>query len=89
MRHACDETGEAMTSGEITQLIQIVGRLPEGKVSEVLDFAQFLLWQESKQEGEVTPFEVWAEKLAQTKGFAYLKEEDVARIVHESRKAAK
>lgn len=74
-----------MISGEMTQLIQVVGRLPEDKVSEVLDFAQFLLWQESKQNGEATPFEVWAEGVAQAKGFAYMTEEEVARIVHESR----
>ncbi len=75
-------------SADVTQLIQIVDRLPEDKVAEVLDFAQFLLWQAHKQDGEATPFEVWAERLAQRKGFAYLKEEDVARIIHESRHTA-
>jgi len=76
-------------STDVTQLVQIVGRLPEDKIAEVLDFARFLLWQAHKQDGEATPFEVWAEGLAQSKGFAYLKEEDVARIIHESRQAAK
>ena len=76
-----------MISADLTQLIQIVGRLPEDKVAEVLEFAQFPLWQANKGDGEATPFEVWAEGLAQAKGFNYLKEEDVARIVHESRKA--
>ena len=77
-----------MISADLTRLIQIVGRLPEDKLAEVLDFAQFLLWQANKGESEATPFEVWAESLAQAKGFSYLKEEEVARIVHESRKAA-
>ena len=77
-----------MISAELAQLIQTVGRLPEDKVAEVLDFARFLLWQSHKGEGEATPFEIWAEGLAQAKGFNYLKEEDVARIVHESRQAA-
>ena len=76
-----------MMSNEITQLVQVVSRLPEDKMAEVLDFAQFLLWQANKQDGEATPFEVWAEGLAQAKGFAYLKEEDVARIIRESRQA--
>ena len=75
-------------SSEITQLVQVVSRLPEDKMAEVLDFAQFLLWQANKQDGDTTPFEAWAASLAQAKGFAYLKEEDIARIIHESRQAA-
>jgi len=77
-----------MVNSEIIQLIQVVGTLPENKVSQVLDFARFLLWQEKKRPGELTPFDVWAEGLAQEKGFAYMTEQDVARIVHESRQAA-
>lgn len=34
---------------------------------------------------ETTSFERWTERLARDKGFAYLSEEDVAYIVHESR----
>jgi len=75
-------------SADVIQLVQIVGRLPENKAAEVLDFARFLLWQVGNQDGEATPFEVWAANLAQAKGFAYLKEEDIARIIHESRQAA-
>jgi len=76
-----------MVNSAIAQLIQIVGTLPENKVAQVLDFARFLLWQEEKRPGEPTPFDVWAERLAQEKGFAYMTEQDVARIVRESRQA--
>jgi hypothetical protein len=51
----------------------------------VLDFAQFILWQETKSSDETTAFERWAEALARDKGFADLSEEEVAYIVHESR----
>jgi len=76
-----------MSAKDVEQLLEVINQLPEEKVPQVLDFARFLWWQEILQRGEATPFEVWAEKLAREKGFAYLTEEDVARIVHESRKA--
>jgi hypothetical protein len=66
-------------------LFRVVGLLPEEKVAQVLDFAQFILWQETKSPDETTAFERWAEKLARNRGFAHLSEDDVACIVHESR----
>ena len=66
-------------------LFKVVGLLPEEKVAQVLDFAQFILWQENTSPGEATAFERWTERLARDKGFAHLSEEDVAYIVHESR----
>jgi hypothetical protein len=69
----------------VDQLLRVVGLLPEEKVAQVLDFAQFILWQETKSSDEPTAFERCAEKLARDKGFADLSEEDVAYIVHESR----
>ena len=76
-----------MEAQDVEQLLEVIGRLPEEKVPQVLDFARFLWWQEVMQREGATPFEVWAEGLAQEKGFAHLTEEDVARIVHESRRA--
>ena len=73
-------------NGDVEQLIKVVSQLPEDKVSEVLDFARFLAWQHAKESGTSTPFEQWAERLAQERGFADLSEEDVAAIVHESRR---
>ncbi len=73
-------------NGDVEQLVRVVSQLPEDKVSEVLDFARFLAWQHAKVSDESTPFEQWAERLAQEKGFANLTEEDVAAIVHESRR---
>lgn len=74
-------------SGNVEQLIKVIDQLPEDRVLEVLNFARFILWQ-IKPPDENTPFEIWAERLAQVKGFAYLTEEEVAHIVHESRRAA-
>lgn len=73
-------------SRNVEQLIQVIEQLPEDRIAEVLNFARFLLWQ-IKPPDESTPFELWAERLAQAKGFAYLTEEQVARVVHESRQA--
>jgi hypothetical protein len=69
----------------VQALLKAVEDLPEEQVLEVLDFARFLKWRELAQEREVTEFEAWAENLAREKGFAHLKEEDVAQIVHELR----
>jgi len=66
-------------------LVKVVGLLPEEKVAQVLDFAEFILWQETRSPDETTSFERWTERLAQDKGFAHLSEEDVAYIVHASR----
>jgi len=71
----------------VEELLAVVDRLPEEKVPQVLDFARFLWWQEIIQQETPTPFEEWAEELAQEKGFAHLTEDDVARIVHELRQA--
>ncbi len=70
-------------------LFKVVDLLPEEKVAQVLDFAQFILWQETSSPDETTSFERWAERLAHDKGFAHLSEEDVAYIVHESRSERK
>jgi hypothetical protein len=76
---------EKVRGAKTDQLVGVVGLLPEEKVAQVLDFAQFILWQETKSPDEMTSFERWAEKLARDKGFAHLSEEDVAYVVHESR----
>jgi len=76
-----------MKARDVEQLLEVIDRLPEEKVPQVLDFARFLWWQGIVQREEATPFEVWAEELAQRKGFVHLTEEDVARIVHEARRA--
>lgn len=78
-------TPEKVRGAKTDQLFRIVGLLPEEKVAQVLDFAQFILWQETRSPDETTSFERWAERLARDKGFAYLSEEDVAYVVHESR----
>jgi hypothetical protein len=71
---------------KVEELIHVIDQLPDDRVSDVLNFARFILWQ-IKPPDESTPFEIWAERLAQAKGFAYLTEEQVARVVHESRQA--
>jgi hypothetical protein len=76
---------EKVQGAKTDQLFRVVGLLPEEKVAQVLDFAQFILWQETKSPDETTAFERWAEKLARNRGFAHLSEDDVACIVHESR----
>jgi uncharacterized protein YuzE len=81
------ERGAAMQEN-VEQLLEVIGRLPEEKIPQVLDFARFLWWQETIKQEANTSFEAWAEKLAQDKGFANLSEQDVAYIVHESRKNA-
>ncbi len=74
-----------MSEKDVKQLLTIIERLPEDKVTEVLDFAQFLVWQETARSQAKRPIEIWAEALAQEKGFANLTEDDVAKIVHETR----
>ncbi len=76
-----------MKTREVEQLLEVIDHLPDEKVPQVLDFARFLWWQDLVQREEATPFDLWAEQLAQRKGFAHLTEEDVIRVVHESRKA--
>ncbi len=73
-------------NGDVEQLIRVISQLPEDKVSEVLDFARFLAWQQARVSDESTPFEQWAEKLAQERGFADLTDEDVAAILQSSRR---
>ena len=75
-----------MTVGYAEQLLDVIEELPGEKVSEVLDFAKFLRWQDLVEAREIIEFEAWAENLAKEKGFAYLTEEDVAQIVHEFRR---
>lgn len=73
-----------MSSG-IDQLLTVAERLPEDRLAQVLDFARFLLWQAVRSPDEATSFELWAEGLARAKGFASLTEEEVARVVRQSR----
>jgi hypothetical protein len=74
-----------MQKTDAEELQVVVEQLSGEKISQLLNFARFLWWQERKQLDQATPFEVWAEKLAQEKGFASLNEDQVAYIVHESR----
>ncbi|PIZ25509.1 MAG: hypothetical protein COY47_05560 [Chloroflexi bacterium CG_4_10_14_0_8_um_filter_57_5] len=76
-----------MNNQGITQLLSVIGQLPEDRITEILDFARFLLWQETVPE-EATPFERWAEEIAKSKGFSALTEKDIVQIVHEGRRAA-
>ena len=80
-----DYAPEKVLGAKTNQLFRIVSLLPEEKVAQVLDFAQFILWQETNSPDETTSFERWAERLARDKGFAHLSKEDVAYLVHESR----
>ncbi|HID86662.1 MAG TPA: DUF2281 domain-containing protein [Anaerolineae bacterium] len=74
-----------MAAQYMQDLLKAVEDLPEERVLEVLDFAEFLKWRELARERGTTEFEAWAENLAREKGFAHLTEEDVAQIVHELR----
>ena len=76
-----------MKARKVEQLLAVIDQLPEEKVPQVLDFARFLWWQDIVQHEAATPFDFWAEQLAQRKGFAHLTEEDVISVVQESRKA--
>ncbi len=65
------------------QLNQVIKELSHQKIKEVIEYANFLRWKEKK---EIVEFDEWALNLAKEKGFYSLTEEDVARIVHETRK---
>lgn len=78
-----------MQRTDVEQLQAVVEQLSDEKISQLLNFARFLWWQEMAQLDEATPIEIWAEKLAQEKGFASLNEDQVAYIVHESRSEPK
>ncbi len=45
---------EKVQGAKTDQLFRVVGLLPEEKVTQVLDFAQFILWQETKSPDETT-----------------------------------
>lgn len=74
-----------MSTSTVDRLMDVVRQLPEHKANEVLDFAQFLLWQSGAVLDETAAIEVWAQRHAHTKSFAGLSEEDVAYIVHKTR----
>jgi len=64
-------------------IVEKLRGLSRKKKRTVLDFVEFLEWQE-KAEGW-SGFDEWAEKLAGKKRFDHLTEEEVARIVSEHR----
>ena len=78
-----------MRSTDVEQLQAVIEQLSDEQIPQLLNYARFLWWQEIVQLDEATPTEVWAEKLAQQKGFARLNEDQVAYIVHQSRSEAK
>ena len=61
-----------------------VRELPPERISELLDFIEFLKQREEKQSW--IEFDEWAMNLAKAKGFNHLTEEDVAKIVESYRK---
>jgi len=61
--------------------------LSEEGIAQIIQFIDFIKWREARKEREINEFDAWALNLAKEKGFDHLTEEDVARIVHEYRKA--
>ena len=68
------------------QVVRAVRDLPPQKIQEIIEYADFLRWKETKAAKEVVGFDEWALNLAREKGFDRLSEKDVAMIVHEYRK---
>jgi hypothetical protein len=70
-----------MTSSVPDELLAVLAELPEDRVRQVLEFAQFLHWRTQSPD----EYYGWAEGLAQAKGFYSLAEADVVRMVRKVR----
>jgi hypothetical protein len=68
------------------RVLQAVRGLPSQKIQEIIEYADFLRWKETKEAKEIVEFDEWALNLAREKGFGQLSEDDVASIVHECRR---
>jgi hypothetical protein len=64
-------------------ILERLKRLSSDRKQEILDFLEFLEAREKSKKW--MEFDEWALNLAKEKGFAYLTEEDVARIVRDFR----
>lgn len=64
-------------------ILEKLRKLPSERKQEILDFLEFLESRE-KIKGWLE-FDEWAINLAKEKGFAYLTEKDVAKIVNDFR----
>ncbi|MBU0567115.1 hypothetical protein KJ693_04610 [bacterium] len=71
------------------QVVQAVKDLPSYKIQEVIKYANFLRWKETKEAKEIVELDEWALNLAKKRGFDRLSEDDVASIVHECRRESR
>lgn len=68
---------------DIGLLKKTVDEIPENLLEEAFDYLEFLKWRARKKEIE---FSEWAVNLAKERGFSHLTEEDVTKIVKDSRR---
>lgn len=69
------------------EINRAIKRLPSDKAQELIDFANYLRWQEEKKTREVVEYDEWAINLAREKGFDYLTEKDILKIIEECRRS--
>jgi len=80
-----EEVKEMTQTTEEKLILKKLRELSPKRRKELLDFIEFL--KQSEEKRKWIEFDEWAMNLAKIKGFSYLTEEDVAKIVESHRKA--